>query len=228
MAPSQTDSVDLSAANDPASSTAALSQKSSPDSSLFGGTYKLLQTLGEGEFAKVKLALHPPTKSYVAVKLFDNSLLNDPERSTKLSREIAILKSISHPNIVKLHHVVTTPTQIGLIIQYASGGELFDYILAKRFLKEAEAKRLFAQLVSGVNYLHEHNVVHRDLKLENLLLTDKRDLVIIDFGFANQFPHPDSGIKTKDQRKRVRDADFLMNTSCGSPCYAGMTTLYFL
>lgn len=86
-----------------------------------------------------------------------------------------------------------------------SGGELFDHILAHKYLKERDACRLFAQLISGVSYLHHKKIVHRDLKLENLLLDRNRNVIITDFGFANNF----------ENRK-----DDLMATSCGSPCYA--------
>lgn len=85
------------------------------------------------------------------------------------------------------------------------GGELFDHILAHKYLKERDACRLFAQLISGVSYLHQKKIVHRDLKLENLLLDRNRNVIITDFGFANNF---------EDRR------DDLMATSCGSPCYA--------
>jgi protein-serine/threonine kinase len=86
-----------------------------------------------------------------------------------------------------------------------TGGELFDHILAHRYLKEKDAAKLFAQLVSGVHYLHQKKIVHRDLKLENLLLDKHRNVIITDFGFANRFEHKQ---------------DDLMATSCGSPCYA--------
>jgi len=85
------------------------------------------------------------------------------------------------------------------------GGELFDYILANRYLKDKDAQKLFAQLISGVDYLHKKHIVHRDLKLENLLLDQHRNIIITDFGFANRFG---------------RAQDDLMATSCGSPCYA--------
>lgn len=90
-------------------------------------------------------------------------------------------------------------------MEYASGGELFDHILAHRYLKEKDACKLFAQLISGVSYIHSKKIVHRDLKLENLLLDRSRNVIITDFGFANRFEHR---------------ADDLMQTSCGSPCYA--------
>ena len=86
-----------------------------------------------------------------------------------------------------------------------TGGELFDHILASRYLKDKDAQKLFAQLISGVDYLHKKHIVHRDLKLENLLLDKHRNIIITDFGFANRFDH---------------EQDDLMATSCGSPCYA--------
>ncbi len=103
------------------------------------------------------------------------------------------------------YDVIETDKYIGIVLEYASGGELFDHILAHRYLKEKDASRLFAQLISGVAYCHAKKIVHRDLKLENLLLDRNRNVIITDFGFANRFEHK---------------ADDLMQTSCGSPCYA--------
>lgn len=114
-------------------------------------------------------------------------------------------QQLKHPNIVRLLDVIDTAKYIGIVLEFAGGGELFDYILANRYLKEKDASRLFAQLISGVDYLHQKHIVHRDLKLENLLLDKHRNIIITDFGFANRFE---------------RDEDDLMSTSCGSPCYA--------
>ncbi|CAI2183760.1 7685_t:CDS:2 [Funneliformis geosporum] len=169
------------------------------------GPYLLLQTLGEGEFGKVKLGMHVDTGEEVAIKLIRKESVDTPSRLTKIEREIGVLRGVMHPNIVKLYDVFETDRYIGIIMEYASGGELFDHILAHRYLKERDACRLFAQLISGVNYLHQKNIVHRDLKLENLLLDRNRNIIITDFGFANQF----NGVH-----------DDLMATSCGSPCYA--------
>ncbi|KAG8874723.1 hypothetical protein FRB97_005681 [Tulasnella sp. 331] len=169
------------------------------------GPYLLLQTLGEGEFGKVKLGLHQEYGEEVAVKLIRRGSVDNAVRFSKIEREIEVLKNIRHPNIVRLYDVIETDKYIGIILEYASGGELFDHILAHRYLRERDAAKLFAQLVSGVSYIHAKKIVHRDLKLENLLLDRNRNVIITDFGFANKFEHK---------------ADDLMQTSCGSPCYA--------
>ncbi|KAJ6542784.1 hypothetical protein B0H19DRAFT_1171892 [Mycena capillaripes] len=169
------------------------------------GPYLLLQTLGEGEFGKVKLGLHCQWGEEVAVKLIRRGNVDTAVRMSKVEREIEVLRTLKHPHIVRLYDVIETDKYIGIIIEYASGGELFDHILAHRYLREKDASRLFAQLVSGVWYIHQKKIVHRDLKLENLLLDRHRNVIITDFGFANRFEHR---------------ADDLMQTSCGSPCYA--------
>ncbi|KAJ6615372.1 kinase-like domain-containing protein [Mycena sp. CBHHK59/15] len=121
---------------------------------------------------------------------------------SKVEREIEVLRTLKHPNIVRLYDVETDKCT-GLINEYASGGELFDHILAHRYLRDAS--KLFSQLISGVWYMHQKKAIHRDLKLENLLLDCDHDLIIADFGFANRLEH---------------HADDFMQTSCGSPLYA--------
>ncbi|KAF9884658.1 hypothetical protein FE257_001351 [Aspergillus nanangensis] len=201
------------------------------------GQYILGQTVGEGEFGKVKLGWKRDGTVEVAIKLIRReSLGSNPSRLPKIYREISILRDLAHANIVRLHEMVETDRHIGIIMEYASGGELFDYILNNRYLKDNSARRLFAQLVSGVGYLHKKGIVHRDLKLENLLLDRNRNIIITDFGFANTFDPADElseeieyNLTNKEFVKRmrldkqnskgVRRGD-LMQTSCGSPCYA--------
>ena len=204
---------------------------------LMFGDYVLGQTLGEGEFGKVRMGWKKEGGVQVAVKLIRReSLGSNPSRLPKIHREIAILRKLQHPNIVRLHEMVETERHIGIILEYASGGELFDYILRHRFLKDNAARRLFAQLVSGVGYLHKKGIVHRDLKLENLLLDRNRNIIITDFGFANTFNPNDElsdeieyNLANKDfvertnlsiQDKEGHRRGDLMQTSCGSPCYA--------
>ncbi|GKT43080.1 serine/threonine-protein kinase ksp1 [Colletotrichum spaethianum] len=201
------------------------------------GDYILGNTIGEGEFGKVKLGWKNDGGVQVAIKLIKrDSVGNNPSRLAKIYREIAILRGISHPNIVRLHEMVETERHIGIILEYASGGELFDYILNHRYLKDNAARRLFAQLVSGVGYLHKKGIVHRDLKLENLLLDRNRNIIITDFGFANTFDAEEE--LSEEEELNLGDREFvkklgldriktngsrkgdLMQTSCGSPCYA--------
>jgi protein-serine/threonine kinase len=200
------------------------------------GNYILGQTLGEGEFGKVKMGWKKDSSVEVAIKLIRRETLgNNTNRLQKIYREIHILRGLEHPNIVRLHEMVETERHIGIILEYASGGELFDYILNHRYLKDGAARRLFAQLISGVGYLHKRGIVHRDLKLENLLLDRNRNIIITDFGFANTFDPNDElseeieynlgnkdfvrsmGLEATTDGHRRGD---LMQTSCGSPCYA--------
>lgn len=170
------------------------------------GDYILGSTLGQGEFGKVKLGWRKDGKQpeQVAIKLIrKDTVPPKSSRETKVFREINVLKILTHPNIVRLEQVIQNNKYIGIVLEYASGGELFDHILTHRYLKDSVACRLFAQLVSGVHYLHSKCIVHRDLKLENLLLDKHKNIIITDFGFANSFHNND-----------------LMSTSCGSPCYA--------
>ncbi|KAJ3020851.1 hypothetical protein HKX48_000081 [Thoreauomyces humboldtii] len=179
-------------------------KKSTRSSGLFG-PYALGRTLGEGEFGKVKLGTHLKTGKEVAIKLIKKENIDKPSRRAKLMREISLLQSVDHPFIVTVYDVIETHDYIGMIMEFASGGELFEHILAHRYLKERDACRFFAQLLAGVAYLHGRQIVHRDLKLENLLLDGQRNVIITDFGFAN--------------RSSV-NAEQLLLTSCGSPCYA--------
>ncbi|KAK4149968.1 hypothetical protein C8A00DRAFT_37439 [Chaetomidium leptoderma] len=201
------------------------------------GEYILGNTIGEGEFGKVKLGWKQEGGVQVAIKLIKKDQLGgNPSRMAKIMREVAILKQLTHPNIVRLHKMEESERHYGIVLEYASGGELFDYILNHRYLKDNAARRLFAQLVSGVGYLHKKGIVHRDLKLENLLLDRNRNIIITDFGFANTFdPHEELN---EEEELNLTDRDFvkrmgldkvkpngsrkgdLMQTSCGSPCYA--------
>ncbi|EJS41568.1 kin4p [Saccharomyces arboricola H-6] len=174
------------------------------------GPYIVGSTLGEGEFGKVKLGWTKASSpnevpKQVAIKLIRrDTIKKDVDKEIKIYREINALKHLTHPNIIYLEEVLQNSKYIGIVLEFVSGGEFYRYIQRKRRLKESSARRLFAQLISGVNYMHSKGLVHRDLKLENLLLDKHENLVITDFGFVNEF--------FKDNE--------LMKTSCGSPCYA--------
>uniref|UniRef100_A0A1L8DKI7 MAP/microtubule affinity-regulating kinase 3 n=1 Tax=Nyssomyia neivai TaxID=330878 RepID=A0A1L8DKI7_9DIPT len=166
------------------------------------GKYKLLKTIGKGNFAKVKLARHVPTGKEVAIKIIDKTQLN-PGSLQKLFREVRIMKMLDHPNIVKLFQVIETEKTLYLVMEYASGGEVFDYLVLHGRMKEKEARAKFRQIVSAVQYCHQKRIIHRDLKAENLLLDSEMNIKIADFGFSNEFT---PGSK--------------LDTFCGSPPYA--------
>ncbi|XP_017282922.1 MAP/microtubule affinity-regulating kinase 3 isoform X3 [Kryptolebias marmoratus] len=172
------------------------------DDSPHVGNYRLLKTIGKGNFAKVKLARHVPTGREVAIKIIDKTQLN-PTSLQKLFREVRIMKILNHPNIVKLFEVIETEKTLYLVMEYASGGEVFDYLVAHGRMKEKEARAKFRQIVSAVQYCHQKHIVHRDLKAENLLLDADMNIKIADFGFSNEFT---VGGK--------------LDTFCGSPPYA--------
>src|SRR3989338_4399357 len=147
------------------------------------GHYKLGATLGKGTFGKVKLAEHDIIPDHkVAVKILNRNKIKSLQMDEKIRREIQLLKLFRHPHIIKLYEVIETPTDIFMIMEYVSGGELFDHIVKYCKLSEKDARRFFQQIISGVDYLHRHMVVHRDLKPENLLLDGTDNVRIADFG----------------------------------------------
>jgi 5'-AMP-activated protein kinase catalytic alpha subunit len=167
------------------------------------GQFILGKNLGIGAFGKVKLATHAVTGHTVAVKILNKAKIKQLGMEDKVQREINILHLCTHPHIIRLYEVIDTPTDIFLVIEYVSGGELFDYIVSKGRLSADEARNFFHQIISGVEYCHFQKIVHRDLKPENLLLDSNLNIKIADFGLSNL----------------MRDGDFL-RTSCGSPNYA--------
>ncbi|XP_064604146.1 5'-AMP-activated protein kinase catalytic subunit alpha-2-like isoform X1 [Liolophura sinensis] len=167
------------------------------------GHYILGDTLGVGTFGKVKIATHQLTSHKVAVKILNRQKIKSLDVVGKIRREIQNLKLFRHPHIIKLYQVMSTPTDIFMVMEYVSGGELFEYIVKNGKLKVSEARRFFQQIISGVDYCHRHMIVHRDLKPENLLLDSNLNVKIADFGLSNM----------------MQDGEFL-RTSCGSPNYA--------
>ncbi|XP_076381695.1 serine/threonine-protein kinase SIK2 [Megalopta genalis] len=166
------------------------------------GFYDIEGTIGKGNFAVVKLARHRITKTEVAIKIIDKSQL-DFINLEKVYREVSIMKQLEHPHIVKLYQVMETKNMIYMVCEYASKGEIFDYIARYGRMGEPRARATFAQILSAVEYCHETGVAHRDLKAENLLLDAQMNVKIADFGFSNKFL-PGQGL----------------STWCGSPPYA--------
>ncbi|KAL3076339.1 hypothetical protein niasHS_013610 [Heterodera schachtii] len=166
------------------------------------GFYEVDRTIGKGNYAVVKLARHRITKTEVAIKIVDKRRL-DSVNLAKIYREIDVLKKLRHPNIVRLYQVMETNNMLYLVTEYAPNGEIYDLISKQKKLSEEMAKQKFWQIISAVDYLHNLNIVHRDLKAENLLLDANLQIKLADFGFSNFFSY-----------------DGTLDTFCGSPPYA--------
>ncbi|KAI9123152.1 hypothetical protein K1719_006041 [Acacia pycnantha] len=169
------------------------------------GKYELGRTLGEGNFGKVKLARNTDSGQSFAVKILEKKKITDLNISNQIKREIATLKLLKHPNVVRLYEVLASKTKIYMVLEYVTGGELFDRIASKGKLPEAEGRKLFQQLIDGVSYCHDKGVFHRDLKLENVLVHANGNIKITDFGLSALPQH--------------FRADGLLHTTCGSPNY---------
>jgi serine/threonine protein kinase len=149
--------------------------------------YEFFNKIGKGAYAIVKLAVHRPTGEKRAVKFYERSKLVDSMRKQSLLKEIKILKRIDHPNIIKLYEAIDTAKYVYLATEFVPGPSLLQYLKSRpdRMMTESEAKNLWTQLIKAVSYLHSKNITHRDIKLENILLSeDCKTIKLIDFGFS--------------------------------------------
>lgn len=167
------------------------------------GEYKLLKTLGEGSFSKVKQAVHIPTGKVYAIKIIDMNLVKQNNMDKQLEREIKVMKVMNHPNLIKLHAVLHSPKNYFLVLDLAEGGELFNKLAQDGPLPEKAARSYFQQLIDALDYMHKHNTIHRDLKPENLLLDSEGNLKIADFGLSIM----------------ANSTTDLLKTRCGTPNY---------
>ncbi|XP_030531486.1 SNF1-related protein kinase catalytic subunit alpha KIN10-like isoform X3 [Rhodamnia argentea] len=175
--------------------------RSSEDPSL--KNYKLIRNIGHGAFGKVKAAKHRLTGIKVAIKILKRQKMREKRMEDKVSREIKIGKLLEHPHIIRLYEIIETLTDVYVVMEYAERGELFDYIVENRRIREDEARKFFQQIISGLEYCHKYRVVHRDLKPENLLLDCNGNVKIADFGLST-----------------IMHDGYFLKTSCGSPNYA--------
>lgn len=173
------------------------------------GKYEIGRTIGEGTFAKVKFAQNTETGESVAMKILDRSTIIKHKMADQIKREISIMKLVRHPYVVRLHEVLASRTKIYIILEFITGGELFDKIVHHGRLSEAEARRYFQQLIDGVDYCHSKGVYHRDLKPENLLLDSLGNMKISDFGLSAL---PEQGVS-------------MLRTTCGTPNYVAPEVL---
>uniref|UniRef100_A0A8D0H568 non-specific serine/threonine protein kinase n=1 Tax=Sphenodon punctatus TaxID=8508 RepID=A0A8D0H568_SPHPU len=164
--------------------------------------YEFLETLGKGTYGKVKKARDRSGK-LVAIKSIRKDKIKDEQDLIHIRREIEIMSSLNHPHIIAIHEVFENSSKIVIVMDYASKGDLYDYVNERQRLTEQEARHFFRQVVSAIYYCHKNGIVHRDLKLENILLDANGNIKIADFGLSN-----------------VYQQDKFLQTFCGSPLYA--------
>uniref|UniRef100_A0A4W4GX90 non-specific serine/threonine protein kinase n=1 Tax=Electrophorus electricus TaxID=8005 RepID=A0A4W4GX90_ELEEL len=161
------------------------------------GLYKVRGEIGCGNFSQVKLGIHALTRDKVAIKILDKTKL-DQKTQKLLSREISSMEKLHHPNIIRLYEVVETLTRLHLVMEYASGGELYTKITTEGKLSDIDSKIVFSQVLS-----HDNQVIHRDLKAENVFYSCSTCVKVGDFGFSTHSPREQT-----------------LSTFCGSPPYA--------
>ncbi|XP_051134093.1 CBL-interacting serine/threonine-protein kinase 3-like isoform X1 [Andrographis paniculata] len=175
------------------------------------GKYEVGRTIGEGTFAKVKFARNSDTGQAVAIKILDKDKVLKHKMAEQIKREISTMKLIKHPNVVRIYEVLASKTKIFIVLEFVTGGELFDKIVNNGRMREDEARKYFQQLINAVDYCHSRGVFHRDLKPENLLLDVAGNLKVSDFGLSAL-------------SQQVKD-DGLLHTACGTPNYVAPEVL---
>jgi serine/threonine protein kinase len=186
------------------------------------GKYEIGKTLGEGTFGKVKYAVNTETGERVAIKVLDKEKIQKQNMGAQIKKEISIMKLVRHNYVVDLKEVLASRTKIFIVLELITGGELFDKIVSEGRFDEDTARFYFRQLVDGVEYCHSRGVCHRDLKPENLLLDEKMNLKISDFGLSALYDAPPADGATAEASG---GASQLLHTTCGTPNYVAPEVL---
>ncbi|KAJ4344815.1 uncharacterized protein N0V89_012559 [Didymosphaeria variabile] len=162
------------------------------------GNYTLGRLIGKGSFGKVYLASHKLTNGSKVV------LKSAKKDDANLAREIHHHRQFIHPHIARLYEVIVTESLVWLVLEYCPGDELYNYLLAHGALEPAKVQKIFTQLVGAVSYVHNKSCVHRDLKLENILLDKYENVKLVDFGFTREYEGKSN----------------YLQTWCGTVCYS--------
>ncbi|CAM9548995.1 unnamed protein product, partial [Scytosiphon promiscuus] len=166
--------------------------------------YRLGKVVGEGSFAQVRVAWHKLTGQRVAVKTYEKAKIKDENQWKRISQEVKLMEKLNHPRVIRLFETAESSKRIHLVMEYADGGNLCSYVKRRKRLDEGEAQRIFQELLEGVEYMHGVDIVHRDIKLENVLLggNGRTNAKLVDFGFSAH---------VKNRR--------LLHVFCGTPSY---------
>ena len=148
--------------------------------------YRIGKMLGRGAFGKVNLAMHKLVRKLVALKSLNKECLTDEVQKQKLMKEVNLLLKLRHDHVVKIYETIETKKHIIIVMELCAGGDLLNYVRKRRRLKEPFAKKIFKQIIDGLNYIHSKHIGHRDIKLDNILLDGKGSVKIGDFGVSKQ------------------------------------------
>ena len=166
--------------------------------------YKYGRIIGQGAFGKVNLGLNILTGRVVAIKSFNKMKLDvNGENMKKINYETNLMRKLSHPNVTKILEMFDDEDYFLIVMEYINGGNLFSFVKKRRKLSEKKAKFLFKQIILGIQYIHSKNIIHRDIKLENILIDLNNKIKICDFGI---------GIILEDSHQKIYD-------KCGTPMY---------
>ncbi|XP_030242732.1 mucin-5AC [Drosophila navojoa] len=134
--------------------------------------FDIIKKLGQGTYGKVQLGINKETGQEVAIKTIKKCKIEAEADLVRIRREVQIMSSVQHPNIIHIYEVFENREKMVLVMEFAAGGELYDYLSERKVLSEEEARRIFRQVATAVYYCHKHKICHRDLKLENILLDE--------------------------------------------------------
>lgn len=174
------------------------------------GKFLIKDRIGGGAFTEIRLAVHGETGKEYAVKVFDKDLMSKADGArTDIKKEIKIMQRLCHPNIIAIETALVTNSRLYLVMELVNVGELYAEILSQKKIDEDTSRRYFQQLIDAVLYCHRRGVFHRDLRPQNMLLNNKGNLKLTDFGFAWM----------SDNEQQDRNTKELLKTRCGTPKY---------
>jgi len=165
--------------------------------------YGFGKVLGQGSFGKVRLAWQRLAGTKVAIKSYEKSKMTEPQHWKRVQQEIKLMEKLNHPHIIQMLEMIDSPKRIHIVMEHAGGGNLCTYVKQRKRLAEPEARKIFIQLLLGIEYMHDLGIIHRDIKLENVLFDDDRNMKLVDFGFS---------VACRDPNKRLK-------IFCGTPSY---------